>query len=49
MKKSVVYKGLRLMQDSTAYELWEAAQKDPTILKKLDQHLKEVEAKDKSK
>lgn len=41
MKKSTVYKGLRLMQDSKAYELWELAQKDHSFYAKLDKHLKE--------
>lgn len=31
-----------LMKNSTAYELYEAMKKDPSIKTKLDAHLKEV-------
>ena len=43
--KTVKYKNHNLAQSSQAYELWEAWKKTnkPEDLKKLDQHLKDVE------
>lgn len=38
----VQYYGNFLMKNSTAYELYEAMKKDPSIKQKLDAHLKEV-------
>lgn len=34
-----------LMKNSTAYELYEAMKKDPSIKQKLDAHIKEVDKK----
>jgi len=51
MSKKIIYKGLELAKGSTALELWEAWQKDSkdrnAAQKKLDQHMKEVEARHK--
>jgi len=44
MANGVTYKGVTLMRNSVAYELWEAAQKDGTLTAKLDAHMKEVNA-----
>ncbi len=38
----VQYYGTFLMKGSTAYELYEAAKKDPSAKQKLDAHMKEV-------
>lgn len=48
--KLVVYRGSVLAKGSTALELWEAWQKDKSseqnnLQKKLDTHMKEVEAR----
>ena len=40
MSNGVKYKGVMLMRNSVAYELWEAAQKDGTLQPKLDAHVK---------
>ncbi len=49
MTKEVFYKGSILAKGSTALELWEAWQRDTkdrnAAQKKLDQHVKEVEAR----
>lgn len=51
MVKQVVYKGMVLAKGSTALELWENWQKEKAdrnaAQKKLDQHMKEVEARHK--
>ena len=44
MSNGVKYKGVMLMHNSVAHELWGAAQKDGTIQPKLDAHIKEVNA-----
>ena len=49
--KQVVYRGSVLAKGSTALELWEAWQREKTdrnaAQKKLDTHMKEVEARHK--
>ena len=49
MTKEVFYKGSILAKGSAALELWEAWQRDTkdrnAAQKKLDQHVKEVEAR----
>lgn len=51
MSKQIIYKGSILAKGSTALELWEAWQKDTkdrnAAQKKLDQHVKDVEARHK--
>lgn len=51
MNDKVVYKGIWLAKGSTALELWENWQKEKkdrnAAQKKLDQHMKEVEQRDK--
>ena len=51
MSKQIIYKGTILAKGSTALELWEAWQKDSkdrnAAQKKLDQHMKDVEARHK--
>lgn len=51
MSKQIIYKGSILAKGSTALELWEAWQKDSkdrnAAQKKLDQHVKDVEARHK--
>lgn len=49
MSKQIIYKGSILAKGSTALELWEAWQRDTkdrnAAQKKLDQHVKDVEAR----
>lgn len=51
MSKQIIYKGTILAKGSTSLELWEAWQKDSkdrnAAQKKLDQHMKDVEARHK--
>lgn len=45
--KGVQYKKHFLTKGSDAYEMLEASKKDPDVLKKLDKHLKDVDARAK--
>ena len=51
MNNQVVYKGIILAKGSTALELWDNWQKEKkdrnAAQKKLDQHMKDVEQRDK--
>lgn len=47
MKNAVQYKGVWLMPGSQAYTLFENMKKDPKLQKKLDQHMKELDQKEK--
>ena len=51
MSNQVVYKGIILAKGSTALELWDNWQKEKkdrnAAQKKLDQHMKDVEQRDK--
>lgn len=48
MKNSVVYKNVRLMANSKAYELYQDALKNPDIWKQLDKHMKMLDINEKS-
>lgn len=43
MKNAVLYKGVWLMKNSKAYELYHEMQKDPKVKSKLDKLMKEVD------
>ena len=47
MKNAVQYKGVWLMSCSQAYTLFENMKKDPKLQKKLEQHMKELDQKEK--
>ncbi|ASD50483.1 hypothetical protein FDI24_gp202 [Acidovorax phage ACP17] len=47
MKESVDYKGHCLWKNSEALRLYHEAQKDRRLFKKLDDHLKDVDRREK--